>query len=234
MARIRSNNCFGTVTDNPLTNVATTLNSAGLANLAAVSGGDEAIITLDPNRVNGAPEIVRVTAHTGSATSATIDRGEFGTSAREHPQGTEWVHGPVAATSSDLDGDFGGFWEAYTPTNTAITVGNGTLTARFARVGKTVYVRWHLLLGSGSAVASGAAIGLPVAAHATGEQSLAAHYLDSGTRNWVGVAAINRASATTADLLHTESGGSGGLDATNPFTWTTSDEISVTGTYEAA
>lgn len=96
MARLRSNNVFGTLTDNPLTNVATVMNSAGLVNLTAVAGADQAVITLDPNRVNGAPEIVYVTAHTGSATSATILRGQEGTAARQHPSGTFWTHGWTA------------------------------------------------------------------------------------------------------------------------------------------
>ncbi|HKZ19275.1 MAG TPA: hypothetical protein VJQ57_04125, partial [Acidimicrobiia bacterium] len=88
--RIRTDNVFGTTTDNPLTAGATTMNSAGLANLAAVSSA-HAIIVLDPLRADGAPEIVVVTAHTGSATSATITRGAYGTSAREHASGTLWV-----------------------------------------------------------------------------------------------------------------------------------------------
>lgn len=96
MARLRSNNVFGTLTDNPLTNVATVMNAAGLANLAAVTGTDVAVVTLDPNRVNGAPEIVYVTAHTAAATSATILRGQEGTAARQHPSGTFWTHSPTA------------------------------------------------------------------------------------------------------------------------------------------
>lgn len=96
--RIRTDNVLGTVTDDPLTNVATTLNSAGLANLAAVSSA-HAIIVLDPLRSAGAPEIVVVTAHTGSATSATVTRGQYGTAARQHASGVLWVH---AATVDDL------------------------------------------------------------------------------------------------------------------------------------
>lgn len=92
--RIRTNNVFGTVSDNPLTNVATTLNSNGLANLDAVSSA-HAVLVLDPLRTAGAPEIVIVTAHTGSATSAPITRGAYGTSARQHAQGTLWVHAPT-------------------------------------------------------------------------------------------------------------------------------------------
>lgn len=96
--RILTNNVFGTVSDNPLTSGATTLNSNGLADLAAVSSAF-AVLVIDPERTAGAPEIVFVTAHTGSATSATIGRGKYGTSARQHAQGTPWVH---AATKEDL------------------------------------------------------------------------------------------------------------------------------------
>lgn len=99
--RIYDNNVQGTLTDNPLTNVATTMNSAGLANLSAVSS-NHAVIVLDPLRASGAPEIVIVTAHTGSATSATITRGAYGTSARQHASGTLWVHPFVDADISEI------------------------------------------------------------------------------------------------------------------------------------
>jgi len=97
--RVRANNVQGTVSDNPLSSGATTLNSAGLANLPAIGATEHAILVLDPLRVAGAPEIVFVSAHTGAATSATVTRGYYGTSARSHNSGTLWVH---AATLDDL------------------------------------------------------------------------------------------------------------------------------------
>jgi len=93
-SRIRANNAFGLTTDNPLTIGATTINSSQLALLPAVSG-NHAVITLDPLRQFGNPEIIIVTAHTGGASSATITRGAYGTAARAHPQGTLWTHAPV-------------------------------------------------------------------------------------------------------------------------------------------
>lgn len=93
-SRIRDNGVFGTTTDNPLSAGATTFNSNELSLLSQVSG-DHAIITLDPTREFGNPEIIIVTAHTVAATIATITRGAYGTSARSHPQGTSWVHAPV-------------------------------------------------------------------------------------------------------------------------------------------
>lgn len=99
--RVRTNNAQGTTTDNPLSSGATTMNSAGLANLAAIGATEHTIIVLDPLRVAGAPEIVMVTAHTGAATSATITRGYYGTAARSHNSGTLWV---APATLDDLIG----------------------------------------------------------------------------------------------------------------------------------
>lgn len=95
MARLRTNFVTGLVSNNPLTNSGTTLTSDALANLKAVVSPDVAVIVLDPEAKYGAPEIVYVTAHTASATSATISRGQESTSAREHIAGTRWIHGPV-------------------------------------------------------------------------------------------------------------------------------------------
>lgn len=92
--RIRENNVFGIVNDNPLLASSTTYNSNQLV-LVPVVAGDHAVITLDPLRQFGEPEIVVVTAHTAAATVATITRGAYGTTARTHPQGTIWVHAPI-------------------------------------------------------------------------------------------------------------------------------------------
>lgn len=96
--RIRANGVFGIITDNPLSAGATTYNSADLNDLPVVAG-NHAIVTLDPLRQFGDPEIVMVTAHTAAATVATIQRGMFGTVARSHPVNTLWVH---AATNDDF------------------------------------------------------------------------------------------------------------------------------------
>lgn len=94
---IRSKTAFlsGTITNNPLAVGGTTLNSAGLSSLPAIVAPDIAVIVLDPTGSAGAPEIVWVTAHTASATSATIARGKESSSAREHASGIAWVHGPT-------------------------------------------------------------------------------------------------------------------------------------------
>lgn len=231
MARLRSNNVFGTTTDNPLTAGATTLNSAGLANLVAVTGSDTAVITLDPNRVNGAPEIVTVTAHTGSATSATITRGAEGTSAREHPAGTFWVHAPTTT-------DWGTDWKAWTPTWTNLTVGSGTVVARYVQVGKTVHYYLQFTFGAGSSVGD-TIFSLPVTAASTVATTSIigmAHISDTGTINLRGFAWLN--SSTTGRLFAELASGTyvglAVLSSTVPMTWANTDFFIITGSYEAA
>lgn len=92
--RIRDNNVIGTISDNPLTAGAASFNSVLLPLLSAVVSA-HAIVTLDPLRQYGNPEIVIVTSHTAASTVATITRGAYNTTARSHPQGTVWIHSPM-------------------------------------------------------------------------------------------------------------------------------------------
>ena len=95
MSRIRTGFISGTIDDNPLVIGATTLTSTELANLPAIASPDVAVLILDPAGSAGAPEIVWVTAHTGSATTATISRGKEGSSARKHALNIPWICGPT-------------------------------------------------------------------------------------------------------------------------------------------
>ena len=52
-------------------------------------------------------------------------------------------------------------WATYTPSNSGITLGNGTQTARYVKVGKTVFVSYRLVLGSTSSVSGAVYVGLP-------------------------------------------------------------------------
>ena len=102
MATLYSNLKGGSITDAPLSNVATTINSAAFADLPAVTGSDTMWITLDPAGANGAPEIVSVTAHTAAATSVTVVRAQQSTTARSHPVSSVWAH---SLTTTDV-GEF--------------------------------------------------------------------------------------------------------------------------------
>lgn len=103
MATVRADSVSGTIQNtNGISNTDTTLESADLADLPVVSGGDIARITFATfNGVHvNSYEIVHVTDHTDSATTATISRGQEGTTAQSWDNGTNWFH---AITVNDLE-----------------------------------------------------------------------------------------------------------------------------------
>lgn len=106
--RVRTNFVAGLVEDNPLTSGATSLASAGLASVPAITADQHFPITLDPDGRAGAPEVAYVTLHTAAATSGTILRAQEGTSAREHLRDTPWVHGATVR-------DFPAQWDPNLP-----------------------------------------------------------------------------------------------------------------------
>lgn len=102
MARLRQN-FLGGLLDATLTNAATTMVSASLGSMRLVGSGDYMALVLDPDGDVGDPEIVYVTAHALTTTSATIQRAQEGTTAREHLTGTRWLHGPTLPDWEALD-----------------------------------------------------------------------------------------------------------------------------------
>lgn len=82
---------------------------------------------------------------------------------------TGWITTAMVAagaiTNAKLNtaqGELGGEWDTWTPTETNITVGNGTRVARYQQVGKTVRGRYSLVLGSTSSVQNSPLLTLPV------------------------------------------------------------------------
>lgn len=100
--RLRRNNIAGSITDNPLTNGATTINSPGFVDLPVVDTTNHLLLILDPLEANGAAEIVFVTAHAAASSVVTVVRGAENSTPRQHPLGTTWFHGPVATDYRDL------------------------------------------------------------------------------------------------------------------------------------
>lgn len=127
----------------------------------------------------------------------------------------------------------GAAWTSYTPTNSNITVGNGTCVGAYIQFGKTVIFRWALTWGTTTTFTGAASAGLPFTARAGPFQVASAWYLDNGTRHHVGSAFISPSSAL-AGLVHAEAGGAGLVANPDPFTWASTDVASVCGTYEIA
>jgi hypothetical protein len=124
-------------------------------------------------------------------------------------------------------------WATYTPTNTGLTLGNGTQTARYVKVGKTVFVSYRLVFGSTTSMPAGLNIGLPSTANSYSTCSV---YLeDSGVGASLGTG-VCFASNSVAIRPINSSGtyATWNNDLSAVFTWSTNDNISFFITYEEA
>jgi hypothetical protein len=128
----------------------------------------------------------------------------------------------------------------YTPTWTNLTVGNGTLNAsRFSMSGKTVSMYVKFTLGGTSSIGGNVFISLPVTAATSLSVDIpvgVVRFQDAGTAAYTGRIEIE--TSTTAQLVCEGAGGSfvqtSALNSTTPFTWVSTDFITLSLTYEAA
>jgi hypothetical protein len=128
-------------------------------------------------------------------------------------------------------------WNTYNPSPSGLTTGNGTMQARYAQIGKTVFVEIDFLFGTTSAITGFTTFGLPVTAKT-------ANYTFVGTVSFGKYAvatyqgAANFISTTGFALVAIKTNGTYAIEdaisATVPFTWGTSDRINIRLTYEAA
>lgn len=120
----------------------------------------------------------------------------------------------------------------WVPQFTNLTVGNGTLTARYRMVFGAIQYQWSLVWGSTTAISGSVTHTLPFARESTFASLVASvgtlRFLDaSATTSYAGLQNLTAAStaalvaqnASATYLTHTN------LSSTIPFTWTTSDEI---------
>jgi len=130
-------------------------------------------------------------------------------------------------------------WIDYTPTWTNLTVGNATQDFRYWQLGKFVCVQGSLTWGSTTSVTNTVAMSVPVTSityennqaflggatlfDATADWQEGFIFSDTSTRVRFRVAVASTTYVTTTSITNTL-----------PFTWTTSDVISVNFIYEAA
>jgi hypothetical protein len=124
----------------------------------------------------------------------------------------------------------------WSPTYAGLTVGNGTVTARYAQKGKLVVAWWKFVLGNTSSITGGITVSTPVNPNADGAYTTIVE-AQAGNVNYIMAtnALSNRwylraidSSATYAKTAVTSS--------TVPGTWTSAsgDYINFTAVYEAA
>ena len=131
-----------------------------------------------------------------------------------------------------FDATEGPGWVSYVPTTTGLTLGNGSLTGRYTKIGKTVIFAAQFTLGSTSAVTGLISFTLPIAA----AQPLwpgVGKLTDSGASYY---SAIVHTTTTVGQVFPTSTSGPYANivfpSATVPFTWTTSDQVALSGFYE--
>jgi hypothetical protein len=132
-------------------------------------------------------------------------------------------------------------WSAWSPTLANLTPGNGTQTARYIQIGKTVFFNWIFIFGSTSSVGTGPTVTFPVAA--------ASYYSTNdkvGTGSWLSVGgtldgflSANVQSTTVFapvvwGAAATYVGPLTGITAAVPGTWGVNSYLRLTGMYEAA
>jgi hypothetical protein len=130
-------------------------------------------------------------------------------------------------------------WTAYSPTYTNLTIGNGTVTARYQQIGKLIHVYWRLVWGSTTSVTAYPLISFPATANQgnflTGTTQLgdasAGISLVGTVYQELGKASF-QPSYTTSNTTYTTLGFI--TSNTLPFTWTTSDEMICSFAYEVA
>lgn len=149
----------------------------------------------------------------------------------------------AAIDASKLSGGTSGMfgsWIVWTPTWTNLTVGNGTLTAKYIQIGKTVYFTLKLVWGSTTSMSGFPQVSLPATAaadysynHKLGicvNKDTSATLLYTGFALWQSSTSMGIYHVLTNSTYASYEGSSGSA----PFTWTTSDIIAIDGEYEAA
>ena len=112
------------------------------------------------------------------------------------------------------------------------SIGNGTLTGKYFKAGKLVYVDIQLTAGSTTTFGSGSVwtFSLPVTAADANGQVLSAHILDSGVQFFIGAATPV---STSAISVYTN-GASSGATSTVPHGWKSGDTLRISGWYRGA
>jgi len=140
----------------------------------------------------------------------------------------------IADSSQSTGLRWGGGWTTWTPSYVNFTLGNGTTTARYQQVGKTVNFIVKIVFGSTTSVTGAMGISLP-ANNATNGHLYNTFLGDQGAGTYNGL------SETFDNYIYVRAIATNGaystfnqISSTVPFTWTTSDYIIISGSYEVA
>jgi hypothetical protein len=146
----------------------------------------------------------------------------------------------LRANSSAATGlEYAGAYTSFTPAYFQLSVGNGTSTGRFLRIGNYVHVEQSLTFGSTTSISGNIFCDFPTGTANTannGNHLGLASYTDTGTLVNSGI--LRQNSGTNFALEVNNASGSytvaSGVNATVPFTWVNTDQIILNYIYEVA
>ena len=128
-------------------------------------------------------------------------------------------------------------WTAYTPTLGGVTVGNGTTSFFYSRIGKTVFVKGKFTLGSTSAITGSISVSFPF----TARNNIVVYSINGNCmffnnsvliqgQNYYGSSSVNLQALLANGTYVTGTPTSGSV----PFTWLNGHSFTIECTYEAA
>lgn len=133
-------------------------------------------------------------------------------------------------------------WSSWTPNWTAATtnptLGDGALLSRYKRIGVTVFIFIRLTWGTTTNGGAGAwNFSLPFESQFSNLGIPTLCYDNSGAQPYPAIARIT--TVTTVPRIyrigaHSSTGAIGHVSATHPFTWASSDVLTISGTYTTA
>lgn len=154
---------------------------------------------------------------------------------------------PAPATLGDIwnanFAEIGAPWTSFTPTWTGSggnpAIGNGTIAGAYKQLGKLLFVRYRIAMGSTTTYGAGNwKLRLPnsLSAVAGTTQVVSAWALDFGTAYFTGIAVVGLLSGIDDydDFVIVSHNSGNTWTATVPHTWATSDVLVVEGCIEVA
>ena len=141
----------------------------------------------------------------------------------------------IADSSTSTGLKWQGAWTSWTPAYTGLTVGNGTSTGRYQRVGNTVIAQGKLVWGSTTSASVPIYVTLPVANSSSSESVIfdTLCYDNSSAVIYIGTISLQN------DIAYFYQQGSTGTwtdltiqDGTRPFTWAVNDAMVYQVIYE--
>jgi hypothetical protein len=129
-----------------------------------------------------------------------------------------------------------GAWITWSPTIGNISIGNGTVAARYQQTGNVIFFSVKVTFGSTTTISGSPSIPLPVVANSPAYFTV--NVTDSGVASYTanGIIPSSVLSTIFLDLIDTTSSRavSASFSSTSPFTWGTNDNFTISGSYEVA